>query len=517
MNEKPKQNQCSVYERRGQLVFGLNCEIRIPENAPVRLVSAVLEELDYKELYRAYSPKGRKSAVDPQVLFEVLVYGYLCGIYSSRKLEEACRYRVDFMWLLGDEKAPDHSTLARFRTGRCREALEELFYQLVRKLEEMGETDHRTVFVDGTKLESRAGRYTFVWRKNVEKQLGKVKEQVRQQTGLTTPEALASHLEDTVQSIWFVHGSGKRKSPEQKSWENLHRLLERWRAYEQQLGVMGETRNSYAKTDEDATFMRMKEDHMRNGQLKPGYNVQIAVNSEYITGIEAFSDRADARTLKPFLRRLERFHQTRYEEVVTDAGYESLDNYLYLESTGQTCFMKPTNYDQKKSRKFQKQVGRVENMAYDPEEDSFTCAQGRKLTLRRECTEQREGQLVSTAWYRCEDCTGCPCRSQCCRAKDPTQPKELHLQKTFWEKREQTTQRIVSKRGIHLRLCRSVQVEGAFGLLKSDFGFRRFLTRGRANIRAELFLLAMAFDLKKLWMKREHGRLKTRVSEKMTA
>ena len=517
MNEKPKQNQCSVYERRGQLVFGLNCEIRIPENAPVRLVSAVLEELDYKELYRAYSPKGRKSAVDPQVLFEVLVYGYLCGIYSSRKLEEACRYRVDFMWLLGDEKAPDHSTLARFRTGRCREALEELFYQLVRKLEEMGETDHRTVFVDGTKLESRAGRYTFVWRKNVEKQLGKVKEQVRQQTGLTTPEALASHLEDTVQSIRFVHGSGKRKSPEQKSWENLHRLLERWRAYEQQLGVMGETRNSYAKTDEDATFMRMKEDHMRNGQLKPGYNVQIAVNSEYITGIEAFSDRADARTLKPFLRRLERFHQTRYEEVVTDAGYESLDNYLYLESTGQTCFMKPTNYDQKKSRKFQKQVGRVENMAYDSEEDSFTCAQGRKLTLRRECTEQREGQLVSTAWYRCEDCTGCPCRSQCCRAKDPTQPKELRLQKTFWEKREQTTQRIVSKRGIHLRLCRSVQVEGAFGLLKSDFGFRRFLTRGRANIRAELFLLAMAFDLKKLWMKREHGRLKTRVSEKMTA
>ena len=517
MNEKPKQNQCSVYERRGQLVFGLNCEIRIPENAPVRLVSAVLEELDYKELYRAYSPKGRKSAVDPQVLFEVLVYGYLCGIYSSRKLEEACRYRVDFMWLLGDEKAPDHSTLARFRTGRCREALEELFYQLVRKLEEMGETDHRTVFVDGTKLESRAGRYTFVWRKNVEKQLGKVKEQVRQQTGLTTPEALASHLEDTVQSIRFVHGSGKRKSPEQKSWENLHRLLERWRAYEQQLGVMGETRNSYAKTDEDATFMRMKEDHMRNGQLKPGYNVQIAVNSEYITGIEAFSDRADARTLKPFLRRLERFHQTRYEEVVTDAGYESLDNYLYLESTGQTCFMKPTNYDQKKSRKFQKQVGRVENMAYNPEEDSFTCAQGRKLTLRRECTEQREGQLVSTAWYRCEDCTGCPCRSQCCRAKDPTQPKELRLQKTFWEKREQTTQRIVSKRGIHLRLCRSVQVEGAFGLLKSDFGFRRFLTRGRANIRAELFLLAMAFDLKKLWMKREHGRLKTRVSEKMTA
>ena len=292
----------------------------------MRLVSAVLEELNYRELYRAYSPRGRKSAVDPQVLFAVLVYGYLCGIYSSRKLEEACRYRVDFLWLLGDGKVPDHSTLARFRTGRCRDALEGLFYQLVGKLEAMGETDHQTVFVDGTKLESRAGRYTFVWRKSVEKHLAKVKEQVRQQTGLTGLAALASYLEEAVQGIQFVHGKGKRKSPEQKDWERLHGLLERWQEYEMQLSTMGEGRNSYAKTDTDATFMRMKEDHMRNGQLKPGYNVQIAVNSEYITGLEAFSDRSDVRTLRPFMRRMERFHGVRYEEVAADAGYESLDN-----------------------------------------------------------------------------------------------------------------------------------------------------------------------------------------------
>ena len=137
--------------------------------------------------------------------------------------------------------------------------------------------------------------------------------------------------------------------------------------------------------------------------------------------------------------------------------------------------------------------------------------------MYREHTEQKEGQLVSTAYYRCEDCSGCPCRSQCCRAKDSLQPKVLRLQKTFWEKRLQTQQRIALPRGIHLRLCRSIQVEGAFGLLKNDFGFRRFLTRGRANIRAELFLLAMAFDLKKLWVKREQGRLRTHVSAKLTA
>ena len=489
----------------------------IPEDAPVRLVSAVLEELNYEELYRAYSPRGRKSAAEPRAMFEVLVYGGLNELYSSRKIEDACRYRVDFMWLLGDAKVPDHTTIARFRTGRCREALEDLFYQLVEKLEAMGETDHRAVFVDGTKLESRAGRYTFVWRKNVEKHLARVKEQVYKETGLTSPASLQAHLEDLAVGIEFVHGSGRRKSEGQRTWEKLSALLERWRGYETQLSPMGKGRNSYAKTDEDATFMRMKEDHMRNGQLKPGYNVQIAVNSEYITGIEAFSERSDVKTLIPFLRRLEGFHQARYEEVVADAGYESLENYLYLDSTGQTCFIKPTNYDQKRTKKFQKQVGRIENMNYDPEEDCFTCVQGRKLTLRRESTEEKGGQFVSTAWYRCENCAGCPSRSQCCRAKDPEQPKELCLQKTFWEKRAQTTQRMTSPRGIQLRLCRSIQVEGAFALLKNDFGFRRFLTRGRANIRAELFVLAIAFDLKKLWMKRQHGRLQTRMSEKMTA
>ena len=517
MKQNQKQDQYKVFERHGQLVFAINSEIMIPENASVRLLNAQLEELDYGKLYQAYSPKGRKSAADPRVLFKVLVHGYLCGIYSSRKLEEACQYRIDFRWLLEDRKAPDHSTLARFRTGRCREVVEDLFYQFVRKLERMGETDHKAVFLDGTKLESCAGRYTFVWRKTVEKHLAQVKEKLKGLVGLSTCAAVRSKLEEEAGEIVFVSGKGRRKSQAQRAWEEKNALLERWERYEEMLATMGKGRNSYSKTDTDATFMRMKEDHMRNGQLKPGYNVQIGVNSEYITGLDVFSDRADVKTLRPMLNKLARWHQTRYEEVVADAGYESLENYLYLEQNGQTCFIKPTNYEQKKSKKFHKQIGRVENMTYHREEDCFTCAQGRKLTLRRECMEVKDSRLVSTARYQCEDCRGCPHRAQCCRAKDPDKPKEIVLQKTFWEKREEAARNIMSERGIHLRLCRSIQVEGAFGLLKNDFGFRRFLTRGKANIRTELFLLALAFDLKKLWMKREHNRLRTRVSLKMTS
>ena len=276
---------------------------------------------------------------------------------------------------------------------------------------------------------------------------------------------------------------------------------------------MGSDRNSYSKTDPDATFMRMKDDHMQNGQLKPGYNVQIAVNSEYITGVEIFSNRTDSGTLIPFMTHMQTMQQAKYKEVTADAGYESLENYLFLEENGQMSFIKPTNYETKKTAKFKKQIGRIENMQYDAEEDCFTCAEGRKLPLRRECTEVENGHFVTTAHYRCENCKDCPSRNACCSAKDPEKPKELVLRKTFWEKRAVSQENITSERGVYLRMCRSIQVEGAFALLKTDFGFRRFLTRGKANVRTEFFFLSMAFNLKKLWMKRENGRLQTHLSK----
>ena len=504
-------------ERDGQVVITLNSELFIPEDAPVRLTNAQLEELDYRKLYEAYSSRGRKSVTDPLVLFKVLVYGYQCGIYTTRKLEEACRYRIDFKWLLWDEAVPDHSTISRFRTGRCAEAVEDLFYQYVRYLEEQGETDHETVFIDGTKLESRAGRYTFVWRKSVEKQLARVKEKVQAVTAATTLEALEKHLSETAEGITFVHGPGHRKNAEQKAWEGMDELRRRWMEYEEKLAIMGKGRNSYSKTDPDATFMRMKDDHMRNGQLKPGYNVQIGVNSEYITGIDVFSDRTDYGTMVPFLKTMREKHGKKYKSATADAGYERLSNYLYLEANGQMSFIKPANYEQQKSSSFKRQIGRMENMSYNAEEDSYTCTQGRKLNLRRECTEQQNGRYITTAWYRCESCAGCRVREKCCQAKDPEQAKELRVNKTLQELRNASLKNISTEYGIYLRLCRSIQVEGAFGLLKNDFAFRRFLTRGRKNVRTELFFLALAFDLKKLWMKREKGRLQTHLSEISTA
>ena len=510
MKQNITEKQCNIVERNGQQVIALNSEIILPENAPVRLTSAELEELDYRKLYEAYSSKGRKSVTDPRVMFKVMVYGYQCGIYSSRKLEEACRYRVDFMWLLEDEKTPDHSTLARFRTGRGAAAIEDLFYQYVRLLEKQGETDHEAVFVDGTKLESRAGRYSFCWRKNIEKQLAKVKATVEERIGVSKLKALDEHL--SHKDFEPVHGCGRQKSEAQKEWEALKELRDRWEKYERSLSIMGKTRNSYAKTDPDATFMRMKEDHMRNGQLKPAYNVQIAVNSEYITGVEVFSNRTDYHTLVPFLKRLEHEHGARYAAVVADAGYEVLENYLYLESNGQMSFIKPRSHEQMKKASFKRQIGRAENLRYIEQDDCYICAAGRRLELRRECSELVYGQPVTTAYYRCESCEGCQCRAACCAAEDLSTPKELKLKRELREKSNQSEKNINTERGIYLRLCRSIQVEGAFGLLKTDFGFRRFLTRGKKKVRTELYLLCLAFNLKKLWMKRENNRLQTHLS-----
>ena len=256
---------------------------------------------------------------------------------------------------------------------------------------------------------------------------------------------------------------------------------------------------------------------MRNGQLKPAYNVQIAVNSEYITGIEAFSNRTDVGTLIPFMHKLEMAHQQRYEEVTADAGYESLDNYLYLEGNGQLSFIKPSNYEAQKTKKYRSQIGRIENMKYDKDEDCFICAEGRRLYCRKVSTEMKNETPVTRAWYRSESCQNCSQREKCCKKQDPNAPKEVIMKETFWEKRQQSLENITSERGIQLRMNRSIQVEGAFGLIKNDFGFRRFLTTGKKNVRIELLFLALGFNLKKRWMKQQKRRLETHYSKKKAA
>lgn len=498
---------------RNQVVLPIDLKICIPEDDPVLLLDEICRKLDYTKLYETYLRSWRK--VNPETLFELLVFGYMNRKYSARQIEEACRTDIRFMWILGGEPVPDHSTIARFQNEKLTDVIEDLFYQLVGQLCDVGEVRFRNLFVDGTKIEANANKYTFVWKKAVEKNNARLDAKIenvctvlRERYGFcaeTTPEELYESMLRQAQwlQVQFQSGKGHRKTQLQKDIETLKEYFDKKEEYRRHLRICGR-RNSYSKTDTDATFMRMKEDHMKNGQLKPGYNIQIGVESEYIIGVGAFADRTDVQTLIPFLNRI-RSHSGRImEQVIADAGYESRENYLYLKENKQKSFIKPQNYEVSKTRKYKTNPYSLENMTYDRDSDSYLCANGDRLHYAYSKTEHTAaGYEVETRYYRNESCEGCQHFGKCHKSKRGF--REIKVTPGFVENRKESLANIISDEGVLLRMNRSIQVEGVFGVLKQDYNFRRFLTRGKAHIETQFFLLAFAFNVKK-WKNRQSAR-----------
>ena len=468
-----------------QLILPLNLEGLVPDDDSVRLLSHELEDLDYSLLYQAYSAKGRNPAVDPKTMFKILTYAYSQNIYSSRKIESACKRDINFMWLLTGQKAPDHSTIARFRTGFLADAC--------------------------------ANKYTFVWKKSVgkweEKMFQKIHELVQLlnreylQTFSISPDTRTQDLQDILrflkercqtENTVFVHGRGKRKSRNQRYFELFRKFLERQTIYDWHTASF-QGRNNYCKTDPDATFMHMKDDHMRNAQLKPGYNVQIAVDSEYIVATDIFQDRNDVWTLVPFLKTIEKNLRFRYPSVTADSGYESEEAYTYLRSEKQKPYIKPQTYEKWKKRSFKQDISRRENMGYDEKTDTYTCHAGKSLSpLFMKKQKSKSGYESEVTVYECEDCTGCPYKEKCTKAKGN---KRLYISKSFLEKRQESYENIQSETGIQYRMNRSIQVEGAIGVLKNDYEFQRFLLRGKTKVKLEILLLCMGYNINKLHAK----------------
>lgn len=506
----------------------LNLEEIIPEDDSVRLLSLILDELNYGELNRAYSALGRKAAIEPRIMFKVMVYGYHCGIYSSRKLESACRRDINFRWLLEGHAAPSKSRIAEFRQNRLQGAVEGLFNQLVQTLYRQGEVGFDHLFVDGTKIEANANKYSFVWKKSVAKLQCKrdAKETVfLQQVNATYDKNFVDIVEAAKyllqmfadNGLTFVYGKGKRKTKLQRDTEQAAELMEKKQRYESYQKTF-KGRNSFSKTDTDATFMHMKEDHMRNSQLKPGYNVQIGVSGEYIVGVDISSERSDQLTLIPLLERMEKGLGHKHMAIVADAGYESEENYTYLESHEQRCFVKPQNYEKSKSRKYHNNKYLKENMSYNAETDIYNCPAGRQITAAYEHIRESASGFESTVThYQCESCAGCTLRDKCFTSKYPDKNREFDVSKTFFRQRQHAMEQITSQEGILLRINRSIQAEGAFAVIKEDYAFRRFLTRGTEHVRTETLLMAMGYNLFRLHCKIQSGRSRQLLFEKQIA
>ena len=310
--------------------------------------------------------------------------------------------------------------------------------------------------------------------------------------------------------IAFVHGKGRRVTTLQKQYEAIEEFLKRQHSYNEHKAAFA-GRNSFSRTDKDATFMHMKEDHMRNGQLKPGYNLQIGVEAEYITGVGVFSDRADTATLKPMLENMKARSVEKYKNVIADAGYESEENYVYLEEEGQTPYIKPLTYEKWKKRSFKNDISRRENMSYDEEKDEYICHNNKKLKVKSiSHSTSKTGYVTETTIYECENCEACPCRSKCTKS---AKNRMLKVSKVFIEKQSISYKNIISEKGIQLRMNRSIQVEGAFGVLKSDYKFTRFLTRGKNHVKTEFLFLCLGYNINKLHSKIQNDRLGIQLHE----
>lgn len=503
-------------------------EVLIPNDDPVRLLSTFVEGMDLSALYDTYA-RIRKNQATPRQMLKILIYANMNGLYSSRAIETACRRDINFMYLLEGNTAPDHATIARFVSLHLADCAQELMAEMSNILLRLGEISGKTLFIDGTKIESCANKYTFVWKKAVTKNMAKLADQIltfisdcetaygitivhHDKVSIHTLKRLRKALYRIKkgEGIEFVHGIGKRKSPLQRSIEKLEEYLARMKTYTQNLHICGD-RNSYAKTDPDATFMRMKEDAMLNGQLKPGYNLQHGVDSDYIVWLDISSRPTDVTTLLPFIKGMEQHLPFKYREIVADAGYESEENYVGLEKNGQIPYIKPQNYEQSKTRKFQKDIGRRENMDYDGEKDEYTCHNGKKLTVQSESKKKTgTGYVRTTTIYECQDCHDCPFKKDCIKGNHCNTPleqrkKRLTVSKVMEEKRKEDLERITSDYGKQLRMNRSIQAEGSFAEIKEDMNFRRYLYRGKKNVLAQSVMVAFARNINKLHHKIQSG------------
>ena len=526
----------TLFSRPYQLKLPLEIGHVIPDDDCVRLLGQFVEELDLSDLYSTYS-RVKENQVSPRQMLKIMLYAYHEHNYSSRGIEKACKRDINYMYLLEGKSAPDHATIARFRSLHFGPVADKYLAMTVNYLMELGEISGKEIFIDGTKIGANANKYTFVWKKAVTKNQAKLLDK----TALLVQECIETyglreiwrgqvkekHLAKLLKRLYkvkdeegveFVHGSGCRKTQLQKHIEFLEEYTARLKEYSRKLKVLGD-RNSYSKTDPDATFMRMKEDAMLNGQLKPAYNFQLGVDSGYIAWLTLSPRPTDTTTLIPFLTGMESALQHRYPVVVADAGYESEENYSFLEDHGISAMIKPTNYEISKKRNYKKDISRRENMPYNPDGDFYTCMNGCRLYA---CSIYHKksvgGYDRKVTVYRCYECQGCPHKSECIKGKNWKTPEEerfkkLNVSRKFERQRKECLERITSEKGIQLRVNRSIQAEGAFALWKEDGAFRQFLCRGQANVYAESVLMAIAQNIDNLHRRIQNGKLGTHLYE----
>lgn len=477
---------------------------------PVRVVHDVLEKIDVTALLHQYKPGGT-SSYHPRMLLKALVYAYINNIYSSRKIEEALQRDIYFMWLTGMSK-PDHNTINRFRGQRLQKTLQPIFTQVVLLLCEEGLLSLKDLYTDGTKIEANANRYTFVWGKGIKTGRERIKEQLNDLWKYAQSVA-ASEMDDTDPSgfdkidsekvsatIEKINNVLRDKKVDGKTRQKLNYARKNWPTaldkYEQQEKILGKQRNSYSKTDRDATFMRMKEDHMRNGQLKPGYNVQISTNNQFIASYSLHQNPTDTKTLIPHLQEHIGNYGQKPNNVTADAGYGSEQNYQWLEKKRITAYVKHNQFDRDQShKKRDNKPYAADKFIYNPVTNRYNCPAGKGMKkIGERIKHNHSGYPQTLTRYRSKNCAGCPLREEC----NPDHEQRIIEVNLNWNRLKQKAEkRLKTKRGLQKRKKRCFDTEPVFGNIKHNHHFKRFMLRGIEKVTIETGLLALAHNLRK--------------------
>ena len=499
------------YRQQGMLI-PLDLNDMVPSDHPVRVVNAVLDKVDISDIIRQFRPGGT-SSYHPRMLLKVIVFGYINNIYSSRKIEEAVKSNIHFMWLAGMRK-PDHNTINRFRGQRLQHTLKPIFNEVVLMLCEEGLLNIKDLYTDGTKIEANANRYTFVWGKAIKTSRERIVKQLDELWNYALGVA-AAELEDTDppgsghkkissemvnKTIEQINAALKDKDIDAKVRQKLNYAQHHWPAaldkYEQQEQVLGQGRNSYSKTDPGATFMRMKDDYMRNGQLKPAYNVQISTNNQFIASYSIHQKSTDITTLKTHLSEHINSLGVKPSCVTADAGYGSEENYQWLKNKGITAYVKDRDFDKNQQKASQhKKLYKADQFIYEKQTDKVICPQGhsmKNIGIRKRITAT--GYKQDFTRYRTTKCGNCPLQAQC---NHGYHTKTIELNHNLNRLRVQAAKRLNTKKGIQKRKQRCYDVEPVFAAIKHNHRFNRFMLRGIQKVSVETGLLALAHNLRK--------------------
>ena len=489
------------------MLFPPSLDELIPSNHVVRIVSAVIDRLDISEILSTYKGGGN-SCFDPRMILKVLIYAYLNNIYSSRKIERMLAENICFMWLSGMSR-PDYRTINYFRGKRLKTGIDNIFTQVVELLHQEGLLTLDVQYIDGTKIESSSNKYTFVWKKTVMKYDERLKrktlaliEQIEKNhaiecedetsAGELTVEDFSERLERLSERIDESELSKQESKDIRKTKEES---LPKMEEYREHLEIMGE-RNSYSKTDHDATFMKMKEDHMMNGQLKPGYNVQISTENQFITHYGIYQRPTDTLTYityqKAFRDRYGRFSDSN----VADSGYGSEENYKFMTDNGIAPYVKFNMFHTEQKRKYKDNPFLPQNLYYNREENYYVCPMGQHMDfVRKEKRYTDSGFEQTVSIYRARRCHGCPLRAKCHKAKGNRTIEVNHRLNAY---KDMVRELLTSEEGLEHRSRRPIEPEAVFGQLKANGMFKRFRLKGLSGTNVEFGLKAIAHNLMKL-------------------